>query len=174
MGVSGCGKTSIGTAFAGEIGAPFIDGDDLHPAANVAKMARGEALDDSDRYPWLARVADTLRAAEGPVVIGCSALKRRYRDWIREGAGAPVTFLHLTGSREVIAERMAARQGHFMPVTLLDSQFSDLEPPGPDEAAVTVDIEQPFERIVAELLTRACPKKVDTTFSVRIRDKTKI
>jgi gluconokinase len=152
MGVSGCGKTEIGSAFAQEIGARFIDGDDLHPAENVAKMARGDALDDNDRRPWLAHVARKLRTIEGPVVIGCSALKRRYRDWIREGVGAPVTFLHLSGSRDVIAQRMAARTDHFMPLSLLDSQFAALEPPGADEDAVTVDIDQEPDRIVAALL----------------------
>ncbi len=152
MGVAGCGKTSIGGAFAAAIGADFIDGDSLHPPANLAKMSRGEALDDEDRRPWLAEVAATLHKAETPTVIGCSALKRRYRDWIRAGAGQAVVFLHLTGSREVIAARMAAREGHFMPLTLLDSQFAALEPPAPDEDAVTVDVDQAPDRIVAALL----------------------
>ena len=152
MGVSGCGKTSVGTAFAAAIGARFFDGDDLHPPENVAKMSRGEPLNDDDRRPWLLRIAETLKAAEGSIVIGCSALKRRYRDWIRTGAEAPVTFLHLAGSRDVIARRMAERKDHFMPLSLLDSQFAALEPPGEDEKAVTVDIDQTPERIVAELL----------------------
>ena len=152
MGVSGCGKTSIGSAFAQKIGARFIDGDDLHPAENVAKMARGDALDDNDRRPWLSDIASELRVAKEPVVIGCSALKRQYRDWIREGVGAPVTFLHLSGSRDVIARRMAERKDHFMPLSLLDSQFAALEPPGPDENAITVDIDQQPDLIVAALL----------------------
>lgn len=152
MGVSGCGKTSIGMVFAQSIGASFIDGDDLHPPKNVAKMARGDALDDNDRRPWLADVARKLRTAEGQVVIGCSALKRRYRDWIREGAAAPVTFLYLSGSRDLIARRMAERKDHFMPLSLLDSQFAALEPPGADEDAVTVDIGQAPDCIVAALL----------------------
>ncbi|MEO0912861.1 MAG: gluconokinase [Pseudomonadota bacterium] len=153
MGVSGCGKTAIGTAFAAEIGGHFIDGDDLHPPENVAKMARGAPLTDADREPWLRRVAEALKEAEPPIVIGCSALRRIYRDWIRAGAGGPVTFLHLAGTREVIAERMGAREGHFMPLSLLDSQFATLEPPGPDEAAITVDIDQTPEAIVAALVS---------------------
>ena len=152
MGVSGCGKTAIGMAFARSIGASFIDGDDLHPAENIAKMGRGYALDDNDRRPWLLDVARELRSADEPVVIGCSALKRRYRDWIRKGAAAPVKFLHLSGTRDVIALRMMARDSHFMPLSLLDSQFAALEPPGPDEDSVTVDIDQAPDGIVAALL----------------------
>jgi gluconokinase len=152
MGVSGCGKTSIGMAFAAGAGARFIDGDDLHPAENVAKMARGEPLTDEDRQPWLKQVAAKLAEAEDDVVIGCSSLKRRYRDWIRDGAGGDVTFLHLAGSRDVIAQRMSERQGHFMPVSLLDSQFAALEPPAADETSVTVDIDQSPQKIVADLL----------------------
>jgi len=152
MGVSGCGKSSIGMVFAQSIGASFIDGDDLHPPKNIAKMACGDALDDNDRRPWLADVARKLRTIEGPVVISCSALKRRYRDWIREGAAAPVTFLFLSGSRDLIARRMAERKDHFMPLSLLDSQFAALEPPGADEDAITVDIGQAPDRVVAALL----------------------
>ncbi len=154
MGVSGSGKSSVGAAFAAAIGARFIDGDDLHPAANVTKMARGEPLDDDDRRPWLALIADALRGSDDPIVIACSALRRRYRDWIREGAGAPVTFLHLAGPRAVIAGRMQTRQGHFMPPALLDSQFATLEPPDADEHAVTVDIDQPLERVVSDLVAK--------------------
>ena len=148
MGVSGCGKSTVGAAFARAIGAQFVDGDDLHPPENVAKMASGQPLTDADRWPWLDRVGAALT---GDVVIGCSALKRAYRDRIRAVAG-PVRFLHLAGSREVIAARMAARPGHFMPLGLLDSQFAALEPLAPDEDGVTVDIDQPFEAIVTELL----------------------
>lgn len=148
MGVSGCGKSTVGAAFAAATGGQFIDGDDLHPAENVAKMASGQPLTDDDRAPWLDRVAQALT---GHVVIGCSALKRAYRDRIRAGAG-PVRFLHLSGTRDVIAARMAVRPGHFMPLGLLDSQFATLEPPGPDEDAITVDIDQPFDAVVAALL----------------------
>ncbi len=153
MGVSGCGKSSVGAALSGALGIPYRDGDDLHPAVNVAKMRAGEALTDADRWPWLDRVAQEL-ARLAPVIVGCSALRRAYRDRIRAGAGGPVLFVHLAGSREVIAARMAARSGHFMPASLLDSQFATLEPPGPDEAAITVDINQPLDRQVAEILRR--------------------
>lgn len=152
MGVSGCGKSSVGAAVAEAIGGRFLDGDDLHPPANVAKMASGAALDDADRAPWLELVGLALAERDGPMVIGCSALKRIYRDQIRARAGA-VTFLHLTGSRDVISARIAARSGHFMPLSLLDSQFAALEPPGPDETAVTVDINQNFDKVVADLVT---------------------
>jgi gluconokinase len=154
MGVSGCGKSSIGAAFAAAIGGKFIDGDDLHPAANRAKMAAGTPLTDEDRAPWLVKVGQSLRGGTGPIVIGCSALKRRYRDLIRAEAGQPVMFLHLAGSHEVLTKRMAARTGHFMPPSLLDSQLAALEPPTPDERAVTVDIDQTPQAIVAELLVK--------------------
>lgn len=154
MGVSGCGKSSIGAAFAATIGGQFIDGDDLHPAANVAKMAAGQPLNDDDRAPWLLKVGHALKTGTGPVIIGCSALKRRYRDVIRAEAAQPVMFLHLAGSREILLARMAARTGHFMPPSLLDSQLAALEPPTSDEAAITVDINQTAEAIVAELLER--------------------
>lgn len=147
MGVSGCGKSSIGAALAERMGIPYRDGDDLHPAANVEKMRAGIPLADDDRWPWLDRVAGTLRDA-APVVVGCSALRRAYRDRIRAQAGGPVRFVHLAGSRDLIAARMAARTGHYMPLTLLDSQFATLEAPDRDEA-LTVDIAQPPERLVA-------------------------
>ena len=151
MGVSGCGKSSVGAVLSDALGLPYQDGDDLHPAANVAKMRAGEALTDADRWPWLDLVAQEL-ASLAPVIAGCSALRRAYRDRIRAGAGGPVQFVHLAGSREVIAARMAARSGHFMPASLLDSQFAALEPPGPDETAITADIDQPLEQLVAEIL----------------------
>ena len=151
MGVSGCGKSSVGAALSGALGIPYRDGDDLHPPANVAKMRAGEALTDADRWPWLDRVAQEL-ASQAPVIIGCSALRRVYRDRIRAGAGGPVCFVHLAGSRALIAARMATRSGHFMPASLLDSQFAALEPPEPDEDAVTVDIDQPLDRLVSDIL----------------------
>ena len=152
MGVSGCGKSSVGEALASRLGIPYRDGDDLHPARNVEKMRQGTPLTDADRWPWLDAVAERL-AREAPVILGCSALKRVYRDRIRAGAGGPVTFLHLAGSRELIASRMAARRGHYMPTSLLDSQFATLEPPGADEA-ITVDIDQPLPDLIATVLQR--------------------
>lgn len=151
MGVSGSGKSSVGEALSAAIGAPYIDGDDLHPAENIAKMSAGTPLTDADRWPWLDRVGNTLAAHDGTVIIGCSALKRIYRDRIREAAAGPVTFLHLAGPKALIAERMKHRSGHFMPGSLLDSQYQALEPPGADEQAVTVSIDQPLTAIVAEI-----------------------
>ena len=139
MGVSGCGKSRIGTDFAKAIGARFVDGDALHPEANIAKMSRGAPLDDTDRAPWLDRVGQVLQAEA--TVVACSALKRLYRDRIRAMAGAPVVFLYLRGKRETLLKRMATRPGHFMPVSLLDSQLATLEPPGEDEAHRVADIE---------------------------------
>ncbi|QAY59740.1 gluconokinase [Microbacterium protaetiae] len=153
FGVSGSGKTTVGTGLADELGVPFIDADALHPASNVAKMASGTPLDDDDRRPWLARVGDELaraRRAGTGLVMACSALKRDYRDLIRAAAGG-VTFVHLDGEREVLARRTQKRSGHFMPPSLLDSQLATLEPLQPDEAGVVVDISPS----PAEVVTRA-------------------
>jgi gluconokinase len=147
MGVSGCGKSSVGEGLAARLGIPYRDGDDLHPPANVEKMRAGTPLTNDDRWPWLDRVAEVL-ATEAPVMVGCSALRRAYRDRLRAGAGGPVRFIHLTGNRDVIAGRMAARTGHYMPSSLLDSQFAALEVPGPDEA-LSIDIDQPLDVIIA-------------------------
>jgi gluconokinase len=149
MGVSGCGKSSVGVAVSESIGVPYFDGDDLHPAENVEKMSAGIPLTDDDRWPWLERVAETLRV-RAPVMVGCSALKRAYRDRIRASAGGPVTIVHLVGDRALIAARMARRTDHYMPPSLLDSQFSALEPPGPDEA-LSVNIDQTLSAIVAQI-----------------------
>jgi gluconokinase len=132
------------------LGIPYRDGDDLHPAANVEKMRAGIPLSDADRWPWLDRVARVLHD-DAPVIVGCSALRRAYRDRIRSAAGGAVRFVHLTGSREVIATRMAARTGHYMPAILLDSQFATLEPPAPDEA-LTLDIAASMGALVDAIL----------------------
>jgi len=146
MGVSGCGKSTIGGLLAGRLGWPLAEGDDLHPAENVAKMAAGHPLDDTDRAPWLARIREwidgRITAGESGLVT-CSALKRRYRDVLRGGPGHPpgdVVFVYLHGTREQLLTRLTARQGHFMPASLLDSQLADLEPPQPDERALQIDI----------------------------------
>ncbi len=146
MGVSGCGKSSVGAGLSQRLGIPYRDGDDLHPAANVEKMRAGHPLNDDDRWPWLDRVAAVL-AADAPVIIGCSALRRAYRDRLRAGAGGPVHFVHLAGSRELLAKRMSARTGHYMPLSLLDTQLAALEPPSPDEA-LTIDIDQTLDAII--------------------------
>ncbi len=153
MGVAGCGKSSVGAMLSDRLGVPYVDGDDLHPAGNVDKMRLGTPLTDDDRWPWLDRVAATLNA-QAPLILGCSALKRAYRDRIRAGAGGPVRFVHLAGSRALIAARMSARKGHYMPMSLIDSQFAALEPPEPDETAMTVDINQPLTDIVDKVLDR--------------------
>lgn len=152
MGVSGCGKSSVGEALSARLGIPYFDGDDLHTPQAVEKMRQGIPLTDDDRWPWLDRVAGVLRD-KAPVIVGCSALKRVYRDRIRAGAGGPVTFVHLSGSRDLIASRMGERTGHYMPTSLLDSQFAALEAPGPDEA-VTVDIAPDLPEIIEEILAR--------------------
>jgi gluconokinase len=146
MGVSGCGKSSVGAGLSQRLGIPYRDGDDLHPAANVEKMRAGHPLTDDDRWPWLDRVAAVL-AVDAPVIVGCSALRRAYRDRLRAGAGGPVQFVHLAGSRELLAKRMSARTGHYMPLSLLDTQLAALEPPSPDEA-LTIDIDQTLDAII--------------------------
>ncbi|MGK5632590.1 gluconokinase, partial [Streptomyces sp. URMC 123] len=140
MGVSGTGKSTVGELLAAALGVPYAEADDFHSPANIAKMSAGVPLEDADRAPWLDAIGDWAagRAGRGGVV-SCSALKRAYRDRLR--AKAPgLFFLHLAGDRELIAERMAARTGHFMTTRLLDSQFATLEPLQPDETGVTVDV----------------------------------
>ena len=154
MGVAGCGKSTVGAALAPMIGADYVDGDDLHPKSNIKKMAAGIPLNDDDRAPWLALVGQRLAQADKTTMIGCSALKRSYRDIIRQHAGGDVLFLHLTGSRQVIEGRMSSREGHFMPMSLLDSQFATLEPPGSDERSIAVDINQELQTIVAEIIQK--------------------
>src|SRR6201996_2067095 len=145
MGVSGCGKTTVAQVLAARLHWAFEEGDALHPQANVDKMAAGHPLDDADRAPWLAKVADWVDArldAGQSGVITCSALKHAYRDLIdRRGGG--IEFVYLHGSRELIASRLAGRQGHFMPASLLDTQFATLEEPAADEPAIRVEIGEP-------------------------------
>ncbi len=151
MGVSGCGKSHIGGAFAQVIGARFFDGDDLHTKANLDKMVNGSALNDANRAPWLERVGGTLR--HPGTVVACSALRRVHREAINSAAGASVTYLFLSGRRETLFSRMTRRDGHFMPPTLLDSQLATLEVPGPDELSVTADIEAAPDLVVATFLS---------------------
>ncbi|MFD5234224.1 gluconokinase [Streptomyces qaidamensis] len=149
MGVSGSGKTTVGRLLARRLGVPYAEGDDFHPAANVAKMRAGHPLDDADRRPWLEEIARWLTGhADSGGVVTCSALKRRYRD--RLVSAAPRTFfLHLDGSPELIAERITARQGHFMEPQLLRTQFADLEPMGEDEAGAAIPIDGTPEETAA-------------------------
>jgi gluconokinase len=139
MGVSGSGKSTVAGVLAGRLGWDLAEGDDMHPAANVAKMAAGHPLDDADRRPWLADVAAWIQEHTGtgrPGLVTCSALKRSYRDVLR---GDHVVFVYLAGTREQIAHRITARRGHYMPASLLESQLQTLEVPGPDENAITID-----------------------------------
>ena len=139
MGVSGSGKSTLAQALAQQLGGRFIEGDDCHPPANRAKMAAGLPLDDDDRRPFLEAVAAAINApGEGVPVAACSALKRSYRDLLRARCG-DLTFVYLSLTRDQLLERLAHRQGHFMPPSLLDSQFAALEPPGGDECSIVVD-----------------------------------
>jgi gluconokinase len=153
MGVSGCGKSTVGQALATANGVHFVEGDQYHPPANVAKMSAGQPLNDDDRADWLLVLQAQVHAArlrgEG-LVISCSSLKRRYRDLLRQGDPA-LRFAHLNGPKELIAARMQARVGHYMPTSLLDSQFRDLEPLQPDEAGITLDIETPPTDLVTQI-----------------------
>jgi gluconokinase len=153
MGVSASGKSTVGRLLAQERGATYLDGDDFHPPENVARMAAGQPLTDADRQGWLAalsaRLAQARAAGEG-VVLSCSALKRRYRDVLRQGApGLQLVYLH--GSRELLAARIAARTDHYMPPSLLDSQLATLEAPQPDEAALAFDVALSPQQIVAAI-----------------------
>lgn len=150
MGVSGCGKTSVGEALSARLGHAFVDGDTLHPPANIAKMSAGKPLDDADRAPWLAAVGRVLAEASGPILIGCSALKRAYRDIIRENAGEDVAFLHLAAPIEVLRGRVTDRPGHFMPASLLESQYATLEALATDETGIVIDISGPLADVIDE------------------------
>jgi gluconokinase len=150
MGVSGCGKSTIGALLAEQLGWPFEDGDSFHPPANVAKMRAGTPLTDDDRWPWLAALAARIAQARGSyagVVIACSALKRAYRDALRDGHG-DLRFIHLTGDPSLIMARQAARQGHYMPASLIASQFAALEPPETEADVIDLDVDPEPTEIV--------------------------
>ncbi|NRQ35209.1 gluconokinase [Nonomuraea sp. NN258] len=149
MGVTGSGKTTVGGALAARLGVPFADADDFHSPANVAKMSAGVPLDDADRRPWLRSIGRWLHEHAGAgAVVGCSALKRAYRDLLR--ADAPSTcFVHLDGDAETIRRRVAARPGHFMPESLVASQFATLEPLQDDEPGVVLDLSLPVADLVS-------------------------
>lgn len=150
MGVSGAGKSTVGIAIAERLGAQFIDGDDLHSEASVAKMRSGIPLEDSDRWPWLDRVGQRLAGGgEKGVVIACSALRKVYRDRIRAEAGAGLIFVYLCGQRDLISERQAARQQHYMPAGLMDSQFKTLEDPTGEPDVIALDVVAAPDEIAA-------------------------
>ena len=159
MGVAGAGKTVIGEALARTLAVEFVDGDDFHPAENKARMAAGIPLTDEDRTGWLRALAARIRKASDSgtgVVVTCSALKRSYRDILRDGAAPrPLQLILLRGSRELLAERLASRRGHFFAPSLLDSQLATLEEPTPDEGAWVCEIAQSPEAIVRDLVALA-------------------
>jgi len=162
MGVSGSGKSTIGALLAGALGWPFADADGFHPAANIAKMAAGQPLTDEDRWPWLDAIAAQVgasRTAEQPVVVACSALRRAYRERLRAGH-SDLIFLHLAGAPEVIATRQAARQGHFMPPSLMASQFATLEDPAAEADAVMVSVSASPHEVVATALEQLAARGV--------------
>jgi gluconokinase len=154
MGVAGAGKSTLGARLAAELGWAFLDADDLHPAANIAKMTAGVPLTDADRAPWFAAIGDRIDrwAASGtPGVVASSALKRAYRDGLRDGR-PQIELVYLDGERDLLATRLSMRTGHFMPPGLLDSQLATLEPPTGEEGAIPVDIARPLDGQIADVL----------------------
>ncbi|WP_375258765.1 gluconokinase [Citreimonas sp.] len=148
MGICGTGKSSVASRLADRTGRVFVEADQYHSADAIARMARGEALTDRDRWDWLDRVADAALATGAPTVVACSALKEVYRQRLTDRLGA-MDVVHLSGERAIVTERMSARSGHYMPVSLIDSQLADLQPPAGADT-LTLDIDQPLEAIVAE------------------------
>ena len=154
MGPSGSGKSTVGELLASQLGLPFIDADDLHPITNVDKMAAGQPLTDEDRWPWLQRVGAAMAgAAQTGVVVACSALKRSYRDAIRQEA-PDARFVELHGTRELLASRLGSREGHFMPASLLDSQLATLEPVADHERGFRLEVTASPQELVAEAVAR--------------------
>jgi gluconokinase len=149
MGVSGSGKSSVGRAIAAALELPFVEGDTLHPPANVEKMASGIPLTDEDRWPWLDKIGAELAEAQKGVVVSCSALKKSYRDRLRQEAGGPLGFIFLDGSLEVLRDHMSKRTGHFMPLSMLDSQLATLEPPTGESFVLRQNVEHPVDEIAA-------------------------
>ncbi|MFJ5955983.1 gluconokinase, GntK/IdnK-type [Paenarthrobacter sp. NPDC092416] len=168
MGVAGCGKSTVGAALAEQLGAEFLDGDSLHPQANIAKMSSGTPLNDDDRAPWLTEIGRRFAASDTALVIACSALKRAYRDMIRDGDPS-VVFVHLHGSRELLDVRMNSRPGHFMPASLLDSQLATLEPLEPDETGVVMDIAMPLNQIADQAVESLLRLQDSARFLVDLR-----
>ena len=154
MGVAGCGKSTVAARLGARLGWPTVEGDQFHSVASIEKMRMGVPLDDADRAPWLRQIVAAIqawRAAGTPGVITCSALRRRYRETIAAGKD-DVWFVYLRGSRELIAKRLAERQGHFMPASLLDSQFATLEEPAPPERVITVELTLPAQALLETTL----------------------
>ncbi|WP_028749919.1 gluconokinase [Rhizobium mesoamericanum] len=155
MGVSGCGKSSVGRKISDALGMQFVEGDQLHPASNVEKMSNGIPLTDDDRMPWLDLIGETMRASLDrgqDVIVSCSALKRAYRDRLRKTVHGKLFFVYLSGSKELLTKRMGERKGHFMPLSLLESQLATLEVPTGEPGVVTVDIDNTIEGISKKAL----------------------
>ena len=160
MGVAGSGKTTIASGLAEKLGVPFVEGDSLHPPANVKKMAGGVPLTDDDRWPWLEAIGARMeveRVTGHGVVVSCSALRHVYRDCLRKNVRGKLHFILLDGSHQLITDRMKQRKGHFMPPALLESQFATLEKPTPDEHAVILDISHPVPALLAEAAKSVIP-----------------
>jgi carbohydrate kinase (thermoresistant glucokinase family) len=156
MGVTGAGKSTVGALLAERLNRPLIEGDSLHPPANIKKMSLGTPLNDDDRLPWLRAIAariDVARTQRQPIIVTCSALKRSYREILTDGHD-DVGFVYLKGAKDVIAERLAARKGHFMPPQLLDSQMATLQEPGPDEPSIDVAIDGGPDDIMRTIVER--------------------
>jgi len=151
MGVCGCGKSSVGKLLAAHFNCRFVEGDDFHPADNVTKMRAGIALEDQDRWPWLEALAAQLRSSQA-VVMSCSALRKSYRDFLRDKSGQPLIFLCLTGSRSILLQRLQSRQGHYMPASLLDSQLSAFQSPDLEENVAMLSLEQALQDIVGKAI----------------------
>ncbi|MBZ7985102.1 gluconokinase [Campylobacter sp. Cr9] len=155
MGVCGCGKSTVGAMLANNLGASFIDGDDLHPRANIEKMQSGTPLNDEDRKPWLERISDvffSISRRERSCVIACSALKKKYRDEIRKSG--KIIFIHLYGDKDLIMQRMSKRSGHYMKENMIDSQFATLEFPKDEELVINISIDAPIGDIVENALNQ--------------------
>ena len=153
MGVSSCGKSSVASKLAEKYDATFLDADDYHPAHNIEKMSRGDALTDADRWPWLQHFASTMANQTGNAVGACSSLKRAYREKLTESAGEPILFIHLHGNQDLLEQRIKARENHFMPPSLLSSQLATLESPDPDEHAITIDITGSKAQVIQLILS---------------------
>ena len=153
MGVSGSGKTTIGENLAKALDLAFLEGDSLHPKSNVEKMSAGIPLEDDDRWPWLDKIGERLSAASNGIIISCSSLKKSYRDRMRKAAGGPLLFVFLDGSFEVLHEHMGHRTGHFMPVSMLESQIKTLESPVGEPLVFRADVADSVEEIVGQALS---------------------
>lgn len=148
MGVSGSGKSTVGVELAALFDLPFLEGDSLHSAENVAKMEAGIPLEDTDRWPWLSNIGEELAGSEEGIIISCSSLKKSYREFLREKASSPLLFVFLDGSCEVLQEHMQNRTGHFMPVSMLESQMATLESPVGEPYVFQADVANPVSKIV--------------------------